>query len=177
MIRPRDGTRTPRSGPGGLRKSGAGLSAPDPDRPPSGGPAPHPTRVPLLPLAVLILYLLPSGLGTLARLAHQAEHVLQAQIEAAASQSRAGLVHSHDGTTHAHGPGVEALASVAGELEGSRDDEEGPEVVPPLVLLGLRPPASAAPERPDASRAPPAAFTTLHWIRRGPAPPVPPPRA
>lgn len=85
-------------------------------------------------LAVLgVVYLLPSVLGTLLHATHNAEHFLVGLVEVDPRPSRA-LVHTHDGTTHAHGPAVAALAAA---LEADQDDatDEDPEAVPPVILM------------------------------------------
>ena len=130
----------------------------------------------LFALAALVLYLLPSGLGTVARMAHDAEHALESQLGADRPDARGALVHTHGGSTHAHGPGVEALARAAAGLESTPEDDEELEL-PPVVLYALLSPSGPGVSPPDALRTSPFVDATAPWAGPSPAPPVPPPDA
>lgn len=124
-------------------------------------------------VAMIALYLLPSVLGTLLQLAHGAEHSFSWSRDFAQATPRQAVVHSHDGSTHSHGPAVAILASALALEEGSEEDIL--ETVPPVVLLAV---VGLEPEPIDPPR----------WLEEGPiahrrggspdpsTPPLPPPQ-
>jgi len=129
-------------------------------------------------VAIWAMYLLPPGIGTLARVAHEVEHGVQTQIEATRPGSRPDLYHTHDGSTHAHGPGVTALAAAADEMAASEDSgDEAVETVPPVLLLGLRTSGPIRLRIPVPPRAWRAATVEAAHTAPGIPPPLPPPRA
>ncbi len=119
------------------------------------------------------LDLLPSLLGTLLQVTHTVEH-LAAELEDR-SYPVGTLVHSHDGSTHAHGPAV-AMVAAAFEVEGDAAEED-PEAVPPLILMAATSgaPTSEAAPMGQSRAVVPAASHAPRWDPG--TPPVPPPRA
>lgn len=133
--------------------------------------APGPRRA--LLGAMGVLYLLPSLLGTLLQIAHGLEHALTTPVSSGTEATAGVVVHSHDGSTHAHGAVVAVLAAAA--VDEDDDPEADPEAVPPLVLLALR---STGPELtvPSAGSASSVPEDSGLAAREGTTPPLPPPR-
>lgn len=125
-------------------------------------------------LAVLgVVYLLPSLLGTLLQLTHTAEHLAKTLAD---PYPPGAVVHSHGGSTHAHGFAVTALAAAV-EADGDDAEDEDPEAVPPLIFLAFRSTPPVAEAAPPDDRMAPARFSAPSPRRDLGTPPVPPPRA
>lgn len=148
-------------------------------------------RAAVMPLAVG-MYLLPPTVGIVAGLSHIAYHLreaIEAQEEQAAAalglppsprpesrlepEGHHGFVHTHDGVTHHHSAGMDALLAASGraDTEMASTSATSMEVSTHLPAVGLAElPAYLSSLVSDRRR-------LLIRLRAGPRPPLPPPRA
>ncbi len=138
------------------------------------------------------VYLVPPAVGVLAEIGHAAYHLheaIEVQKEKAAAfglaplrqgahvssleaEGRHEFVHTHDGVTHHHSAGVDALLGASGHL----DQEVGTASSMPMELSAHLPSPGTRALPVDASTASVWRWHPSPDSRPGPRPPLPPPR-